>query len=93
MWLLGGVDADVSFSLMSMLLLFLTLSSDRHSAEQLILPIGGHVNILTRYKEIVYQMFLFLDSLCNHVSDMLIKCRQNHIHLGHVKENDNTSLR
>ena len=74
-----GVDVEISFSHTSLLLVFLTLSSDWHGTAQLIFPIGGHVNILTSYKEIVYDISLFLLSHCNPVSDMVMKVRQNHI--------------
>ena len=45
--------------------------------------IGGHVNVLSDYKETVIEIFFIstqsLHAVMTHVTDMLTKFRQNHI--------------
>ena len=49
-------------------------------------PNGGHVNVLSDYKETVPEKTLkFRHSHCNQISDMLIKCRQTQISLALLK--------
>ena len=50
------------------------------------LPSGGHVNVLSGYKETVLEKNKkFLHNHCNHVIDILIKCCQKHICLALLK--------